>query len=214
MKQGDDSLKPQRTPQALVRLNWVYLVSLTLIFIMAPLPYLLSPYVYITHNPVDDALVTILGAANVRPVLYLCTITGGLVGLSLYIPIHRLYVDALRNHAIRLRTRHVLLVSFGPSLGILWSTGLQTLWNYVICPLPNTGNLLSLFFALPGIFFGIVVSLVNLIEYRKANHSASIQGFSLQFTMIRHHRDSYRLELVPVHDRVDQPSPSQSIGIP
>jgi len=60
---------------------------------------------------------------------------------------------------------------------------------------------LNLFFALPGIFFGIVVAIVNLIEYRRATGLASAQGFSLQFTIIKRHRDSHRLELIPLNGR-------------
>ncbi|MCF2138292.1 MAG: hypothetical protein K9W43_13755 [Candidatus Thorarchaeota archaeon] len=184
-------------------------MSFVLLSLMT-LPYFLSPYVFIVHNPVDDALVAFLGAAFVRPVLYLCTFIGGLVGLVLYIPIHRLYVEVFRDHIVQVGIRRLLLLLIGPYIGILWLNGIQALWNFM-CPYPNTGNLLSLFFFLPALFFGIIVSLLNLSEFYRAKKQATLRGFSLQFTMIRRKLDSFRLELIPLGDTTPQPSTSYSI---
>ncbi len=212
LNKANDCLDSQRISHPAVRNNWVFLVGLTVVFIFVALPYLLSPYVFIVHNPVDDALVTFLGMTYVRPVLYLCTIVGGLLGLILYGPIHQLYTDALRDRFVRVGVSRGLMVSAGPSLGILWSTGLQALWNN-ICPFPNTGNLLSLFFALPGITFGIVVSLINLIEYNRAKRLAFRRGFSLQFTLIKRQRNSYRLELIPLYGRSNRISTNHALDV-
>ncbi len=191
---GSDS---QRVPQPLVRTNWLYLMTLPLLLIIL-LPYLLSPYVFIVHNPVDGALVAFLGVERVKPVLYLCITAGGMVGLLLYVPVHRLYTDALHHHVVQLGALRVFLILSGPLLGIAWSIIVQALWN-AVCPSPNTGNLLAMFIGLPGASFASVVALVNLIEYHRASRVAHRQGFRLQFSMIRRQRNSYRLELVPVN---------------
>ncbi|MCF2136349.1 MAG: hypothetical protein K9W43_03830 [Candidatus Thorarchaeota archaeon] len=213
MERDNERLEARRVPEpmAIVHINWIYLTLFVLAFVMT-LPYLLSPYVFIVHNPVDDALVAFLGVAYVKPVLYLCIIIGGLVGLIVYPPLHRLYMTALREHVIQIGRIRILLLAFVPIIVMFFSHGLQAIWDY-ICPLPNTGNLLSVFFNLPVASFGIVASLLSLIEYYRAKHHASLQGLRLQFTMIRRKLDSFRLELVPLHDKVDPLSASQSIDI-
>ncbi|MCF2137064.1 MAG: hypothetical protein K9W43_07430 [Candidatus Thorarchaeota archaeon] len=202
---------PTGSPQVLVRFNWIFLVGSILIFLIVALPYLFSPYVYITHNPVDDALVAFLGGANVKPMLYLCAILGGLLGLIFYVPIHQLYSTVLRDQVVRLGVLRILLISFGSYLGFLWIIGLQAIWNYII-PYPNTGNLMALFFTLPGLSFSIVVSLINILEYHRINQLAKQNGFGLQITAIRF-RNASQLELVPLHDASPLPSTSHSIDL-
>ncbi|MHA1781076.1 MAG: hypothetical protein ACTSYL_09485 [Candidatus Thorarchaeota archaeon] len=196
-----------QNPLVIVYGNWFFLTLFVLGFVIS-LQYFLSPYVYITHNPVDDALVAFLGKAYVKPVLYLCIIIGGLVGLIVYHPLHRLYATALRDHVVHIgRIQLLLLVAF-PFIGICYSQVIHRIWGYM-CPLPNDGNLLTMFFDLPVFSWAIVVSLLNLIEYYRAQHQASLQGLRLQYTDIRRKLDSLRFELVPLHDNGDPLSPSQ-----
>ena len=217
MGEAADNRASQRVRDQVIMVNWVHLVGFTLILAMLS-TYFLSPYVCIFHNPVDDALIRLIGVEHVKPLLSLFTITGGLMGLVLYPYIHRLYTDVSRNHVVLVGTRRFFVITSGPYIGIVLSFGIQGLWNYV-CASPNTGNLLSLFLTLPALLFGIVVALINLIEYYWTNHLASLRGFSLlftteyrkvkhrmslhsfilQFTTNRRQLSLFRLELVPLH---------------
>ncbi len=179
-------------------------------FVFIALPYLLSPYVYITHNPVDDALVAFLGVSNVKPVLYLSTIIGGIIGLMFRSSIHGLYLSVLRERVIEIGIAQRFLTVLSPVLIFYWYAIMQLLWDFVI-PYPSTGNLMGMFFALPIMFFGIVISLVNIIEHYRANYQAKQNGFVIQFTMIRSDFSSWRIELVPLIS--NRQSTDQSIDI-
>lgn len=205
------SRRPAGSPQVLILFNWTFLLGSILVFLVVALPYLLSPYVYITHNPVDDALVAFLGRAYVKPMLCLSAVFGGLLGLILCVPIHRLYTTVLRDQAVRLGLLRILLISSGSYLGFLWIVGLQAIWNRIV-PYPNTGNLMALFFTLPGISFSMVVSFINILEYHRASWLAAENGFCLQITAIRR-RNASRLELVPLRDTSSNLSSIDSIDI-
>ncbi|MCF2136348.1 MAG: hypothetical protein K9W43_03825 [Candidatus Thorarchaeota archaeon] len=223
---GADNDRDYLEFSTMAKINWITLLLSALLFVVLVYPYFPSPYVYFNHNPVDVALVTFLGVTNVKPVLALCTVLGGIVGLLLCIPVHHMYNAVLRGQVIYFGRRRIVFLTSGSFWGIVWSSGLMVLWDF-ICPYPNSGTLLLLFIMYPGLIFGIVVSLVNLIEYYRAKYQASRRGFRIRPTVIWHQymlhlisfrhyfrlKSSVRLELVPLPNAASYSSSNHSIDL-
>jgi len=60
---------------------WITLVIPSFLLITL-IPYFLSSYVLFTHNPVDEAIVEIIGAGNIKWVLLVLLLLGGFIGLG------------------------------------------------------------------------------------------------------------------------------------
>jgi hypothetical protein len=176
---------------------WVTLV-IPSILLMPLIPYFLSSAVLFTHNPVDEAIVDILGSAYIKPVLLVLLLLGSLIGLGTIPFSKKLFTMVKNDGQVPMIGKRRWLRLFLPWFGML-SYPIHEVVTYVSPGPPwDWGALSTFFFTFPGFGFAMSASIVILVVYRGTKSEAKEKGLTLKMTYHPRMRNSYLIELVPI----------------
>ncbi len=134
-------------------IDWFFLFGALVVFIIS-LPFLLSRYVLIVPNEMDETLVALIGRDLVKPVLFLLVVLGGILGLVL--------TNSYRSFLSELSVRGRCVLSprqaasiLAPMLGMT-TQPLYTALSYLFPPSYAWGPLLNMFVVLPAAGYMLV----------------------------------------------------------
>ena len=143
-------------------MNWFFLVP-ALIILLVSIPFLMSSYVLIVPNEMDEALVALIGRNLVKPVLVLLVAIGGIVGLALA-NYYRSFLSEVSTKRDYVLTPRQAASIPAPILGIT-TQPLYTLISFLFPPSYKWGPLLNMFVVLPAAGF-VLVSAAGWIALR------------------------------------------------
>lgn len=187
----------RRDASPILSYPWITLSIPSLLLILL-IPYFLSSSVLFTNNPVDVAIVDILGAGNIKWVLLVILLLGGFIGLWTMRFNKELFDIVRSNGQVPMIGKQRWVKFYLPWFGLL-SFPIHELVTYISPGNPwDWGALSTFFFTFPGFGFAMSTSLAILVVIRRTKSETKKKGLTLKMTYHPKKRNSYLIELSPI----------------